>query len=283
MSQLILITGGTSGIGRAAAFSLAAAGHEVLVCGRLPQRLDATLAELRAAHPDAKADGVLGDLSTLGGMRSVVAQVRGRTDRLDAIVNNAGALFTSRRLTTDGLEQTLALNHLAPFVLTCELSALLAPGSRVVTTSSSMHRLGRLDPDDLQAEGVFVPPLVYATSKLANVLFTRELARRMRSREVGAHCVHPGVTRSGFGRSDAWYVAAVWRALGPALRSPERAAATLVTLAAEPQPLERSGGYWVDGARVAPHRKAQDDELAGALWRRSAELTGSDLTAAVAA
>lgn len=280
MFERILITGATGGIGRAAAFSLAADGRAVLVAGRSAERVRDTLADLRAAHPGAAVDGVVGDLATLAGVRSVAAQVRERTDRLDALVNNAGALFTQRRVTADGFEQTMALNHFAPFALTCELAPLLAAGSRVVTTSSSMHRLGRLDLDDFGLRGAFVPPVVYATSKLANVLFTRELARRMRPRGVAAHCVHPGVTRSGFGKGDAWYVAAVWRALGPVLRSPERAAQALVTLAADARPLEDSGGYWVDGAVRRPHRKALDDDLAAGLWARSAELTGTDLPVA---
>jgi retinol dehydrogenase 12 len=279
MRQRILVTGATSGIGRAAAFALAADGHEVLLAGRSRERVEGVIVALNDAHPGSRVEGVVGDLSTLAGVGSVAEQVRDRTDHLDALVNNAGALFTSLRMTDDGFEQTLALNHLAPFALTCELLPLLGDGSRVVTTASEMHRLGRLDPDNLDARGVFVPPVVYGSSKLANILFTRELARRLEASGIGVHCFHPGVVRTGFGKSDARYVAIVWAALGPILRSPEEGARTLTMLAGARQPAQLSGTYWIDGAPAEPHRKGQDDALAARLWERSAELTGLDLPA----
>jgi retinol dehydrogenase-12 len=187
------------------------------------------------------------------------------------LANNAGALFAGRKETSEGLERTLALNHLAPFLLTNLLRDRLA-GGRVVTTASDAHESGRLDLDDLQSEKSFAAMRVYGTSKLCNILFTRELARR--APELHANCFHPGVVRTGFGKNEN----GIWKVLttigSPFFRSPERGARSLVWLALSDQAAELDGEYVQDEKVAKPSAQAQNDELARKLWERSAELVG---------
>ncbi len=277
----VLITGATDGIGRAAAVALAREGHALMLVGRSAERAEATREAVAAVAPDpARVQVLLADLGRMDEVRRLAAEVRDRTEHLDVLANNAGALFTSRRVTEDGLEATMALNHFAPFLLTAELLPLLraAPGgagARVITTASNAHANARMDLDDLQMERRWTPPGAYGTSKLANVLFTRALARRLEGSHVVAQCFHPGVVRTGFGKKDAWYVAAVWRGIGPFLRTPERGGRTLVHLATATEALEGPGRYWYDERPATPSARAQDDELADGLWARSAQLVGA--------
>ena len=189
----VILTGATRGIGNAAAATLAERGADVAVVGRDPDRVAQTARET-GAH------GHVADLARMDEVRRLAAELRERYPRIDVLVNNAGALFTSRHETPDGFEQTFALNHLAPFLLTNLLLDRLS-GARVVTTASDAHRGGVLDLEDLQSEkGRFRGMQVYGTTKLCNILFTRELQRR--HPELAANCFHPGVIRTGFGKSD---------------------------------------------------------------------------------
>jgi NAD(P)-dependent dehydrogenase (short-subunit alcohol dehydrogenase family) len=194
--------------------------------------------------------------------------------RIDVLANNAGAMFTSRHVTPDGFEQTFALNHLAPFLLTNLLpERLTASEARVVTTASDAHKGGVLDLDDLQAErGRFRPGRVYGTSKLCNILFTRELQRR--NPGIAANCFHPGVIRTGFGKNDGALVRLSLTLAGPFLRSPESGSRSLVWLALDPAAGELRGRYVEKERPVEPSAQAQDDRLAADLWERSEELTG---------
>jgi NAD(P)-dependent dehydrogenase (short-subunit alcohol dehydrogenase family) len=274
-----LVTGATDGIGRAAAIALARAGHEILLVGRSAERAEAARRAVAAAAPDpARVHVLLADLSRMDEVRRLAAEVRARAGHLDVLANNAGALFTTRRVTPDGFEATMALNHLAPFLLTAELMPLLraAPeGARVIATASNAHANAAIDLDDLQLERRWSPPGAYGTSKLANVLFTRALARRLEGTRVVAQCFHPGVVRTGFGKKDAWYVALVWRGIGPLLRSSERGARTLVHLATADEALAGPGRYWVDERPATASARARDDALADGLWERSAHLVGA--------
>ena len=194
-------------------------------------------------------------------------------DRLDVLANNAGAMFTSRHVTPDGFEQTFALNHLAPFLLTnLLLDRLTDSHARVVTTASDAHKGAVLDLDDLQSErGRFRPGRAYSRSKLCNVLFTRELQRRHPA--IAANCLHPGVIRTGFARNNGMLARIGATLVGPFLRSPETGARSLVWLAVDPAAGELRGRYVEKERPVEPTAQAQDDRLAKELWERSEQLT----------
>jgi NAD(P)-dependent dehydrogenase (short-subunit alcohol dehydrogenase family) len=213
----------------------------------------------------------LADLTSMAAVRGLAEELRTQYAHIDVLANNAGALFASRRVTDEGFELTFALNHLAPFLLTNLLRDRLE-GGRVVTTASDAHKGGRLELDDLQSEKSYAAMRVYGTSKLCNILFTRELARR--APELHANCFHPGVVRTGFGKNDN----GIWKLLttlgGPFFRSPERGARSLVWLALSDEAAELTGTYVVDEKVEQPTRQAQNDELARELWVRSAELVG---------
>jgi len=213
----------------------------------------------------------IADLSLMSEVRRLAVELRTRHEQVDVLANNAGALFASRKQTAEGFEQTFALNHLAPFLLTNLLRDRLA-GGRVVTTASDAHKSGLLDLDDLQSEQSYGAMRVYGTSKLCNILFTRELARR--APELHANCFHPGVVRTGFGKNDN----GIWKVLttlgGPFFRSPERGARSLVWLARSDEAGLLTGEYIEDEKVVTPSAQAQDETLARGLWEHSAELTG---------
>ena len=267
----VLLTGATRGIGRAAAVELAGRGAVVALVGRDPARVGAVAREAAAAGGGAPVHEHVADLTLMAEVRGLAGEVRDRYEHVDVLANNAGALFSSRKVTSEGFEQTFALNHLAPFLLTNLLRDRLR-GGRVVTTASDAHKSGRLDLDDLQSEKSYAAMRVYGTTKLCNVLFTRELARR--APELQANCFHPGVVRTGFGKNEN----GVWKLLttlgGPFFRSPERGARSLVWLALSDEAAALTGQYIEDERIARPSAQAQDDVLAEHLWERSAELVG---------
>jgi NAD(P)-dependent dehydrogenase (short-subunit alcohol dehydrogenase family) len=268
---VVLITGATRGIGRAAAVELARQGCEVAIVGREPERVQEVAQEARAAGAGAPVREHVADLSLMAEVRTLASEVKGRHAKLDVLANNAGALFASRGLTSEGIERTFALNHLAPFLLTNLLRDCLN-GGRVVTTSSDAHTGGHLDLDDLQSERSYAAMRVYGTTKLCNILFTRELAKR--APELHANCFHPGVVRTGFGKNEN----GIWRVLttlgAPFFRSPERGARSLVWLARSQESAGLTGAYVQDEKVLEPSAQARDETLAEALWERSAELVG---------
>ena len=258
-------------IGQAAAVQLARAGAELAVVGRDPERVERVAGEAEAAGSGARVHQHVADLSLMAGVRALAAEVLDRYERIDVLANNAGALFSTRRETAEGLERTFALNHLAPFLLTNLLRERLA-GGRVVTTASDAHTGGLLDLEDLQSESSYAAMRVYGTTKLCNILFTRELARR--APELRANCFHPGVVRTGFAKEEG----GIWKLLttlgAPFFRSPARGARSLVWLALSEEAGTLSGEY-VENEKVrSPSAQAQDSSLAAALWERSAELAG---------
>jgi retinol dehydrogenase 12 len=268
---VVVITGATRGIGRAAAVELARRGAEVALVGREPERVRTVAQEAKAAGGGAPVHQHVADLALMSSVRTLADELRARYERIDVLANNAGAVFASRRQTSEGLEQTFALNHLAPFLLTNLLRDRLR-GGRVVTTASDAHESGRLDLDDLQSEKSYAAMRVYGTSKLCNILFTRELARR--APELHANCFHPGTVRTGFAKNDN----GIWKILttlgGPFFRSPERGARSLVWLALSDDAASLTGQYVEDEKVAVPSAQAQDDELARRLWERSAQLVG---------
>jgi NAD(P)-dependent dehydrogenase (short-subunit alcohol dehydrogenase family) len=258
-----VITGATGGIGRAAAVELSRRGAEVAIVGRDPDRVKETAGGVMHEH--------VADLSSLDEVRRLADELLEHYERIDVLANNAGAMFTSRRETPDGYEQTFALNHLAPFLLTTLLLPRLREcRARVVTTASDAHGGGALDLDDLQGVNSFRAMRTYSTSKLCNVLFTRELARR--EPDVTATCFHPGVVRTGWGKNDGLLYRVGLTAISPFLRSPERGARSLVWLALSEEAAELDGVYVQDEKVLAPSPAAQDDMLAAALWEASEEL-----------
>jgi retinol dehydrogenase 12 len=268
---LVLLTGATRGIGRAAAIELARQGAEVALVGREGERVEAVAQEARAAGGGASVHEHIADLSLMADVRALAQEVRERYQHIDVLANNAGALFASRGETSEGLERTFALNHLAPFLLTNLLLDRL-DGARVVTTSSDAHKSGRLDLDDLQSEKSYSAMRVYGTSKLCNILFTRELAKR--SLQLHANCFHPGVVRTGFGKNEN----GIWKLLttlgGPFFRSPEKGASSLVWLSLSEQAGALNGEYVQDEKVLTPSGQARNEILAEGLWEHSAQLAG---------
>jgi retinol dehydrogenase-12 len=267
----VLLTGATRGIGRAAAIELAREGAEVALVGREAERVDAVAREARAAGGGAPVHEHVADLMLMADVRVLAEEVRERYERIDVLANNAGALFASRKETSEGFEQTFALNHLAPFLLTALLRDRL-DGGRVVTTASDAHKSGSLDLDDLQSQKSYAAMRVYGTSKLCNILFTRELAKR--APELHANCFHPGVVRTGFGKNEN----GIWKILttlgSPFFRSPQRGARSLLWLSLSDEAGALTGEYVQDEKVLSPSAQAQDDMLAEGLWERSAGLVG---------
>jgi NAD(P)-dependent dehydrogenase (short-subunit alcohol dehydrogenase family) len=267
----VLLTGATRGIGRAAAIGLAEQGAEVALVGRDAERVRAVAQEARAKDGGAPVHEHVADLMLMSEVRALAEEVRGRYGQIDVLANNAGALFASRKETTEGFERTFALNHLAPFLLTNLLRDRLG-GGRVLTTASDAHESGLLDLEDLQSQRSYSAMRVYGTSKLCNILFTRELAKR--APELHANCFHPGVVRTGFGKNEN----GIWKVLttlgGPFFRSPERGARSLIWLALSDEAAALSGAYVQDEKVREPSAQAQDDDLAVGLWERSAKLVG---------
>jgi NAD(P)-dependent dehydrogenase (short-subunit alcohol dehydrogenase family) len=269
-----VITGASSGIGRAASVALAGLGATVVLVCRDRGRGESAMAEVAAAATGGKPVLELADLASLEQVRGLADRL-GELPRVDVLVNNAGVVLGTRQLTVDGLEHTIALNHLVPFLLTNLLLGKLQASApaRVVTVTSVAHRGARLELDDLQLERRYLPMLAYANSKLANILFTSELAARLDGTGVTANCVHPGTVRTGFGRSGSGSLRLGMGIARPFLRSAQAGARTVVYLASSPDVAGQSGGYYVSCKRRTPAAAARDAQTARRLWDISARLT----------
>lgn len=283
--QTILVTGATSGVGRETALALARLGARVLVHGRDRERGAAVVEALqRAGSPDPLFFAA--DFRSLADVRALAEEIRDHTATLDVLVNNAGAHFREGGLTQEGIERTFAVNHLAPFLLTNELLETIPPEGRIVTVASEVHR--RADPidlDDVRTIADYDGFEAYARSKLANVLFTRELARRLDDRT--ANCCHPGfVPGSGIWRDSGLPLRGFMTVLsfvpswltGGVVESPAEAAQTSVYLAASPAVEDVTGEYFVDCEAVEPAPPARDLEAQRDLWAASAEMVGLETT-----
>jgi NAD(P)-dependent dehydrogenase (short-subunit alcohol dehydrogenase family) len=272
--KVIVITGATSGIGEVAADRLAAKGARILFVARDHARGEATLKHLRAIAHGAEHRVFYADLSRLSEMKRVAAEIADSEPRIDVLVNNAGALFNSRKLTEDGLETTFALNHMAYFVVTNLLRGRLAPGARIVSTASDAHKGARLDFSDLQSARHYSGYAAYGRSKLCNILFTRELARRLAGTGITANCLHPGFVATRFGDQSGGVMSLGIRAAKTFAITPEQGAETIVYLACSPDVAEASGGYYVKCKPATPTPEARNDTDAKRLWDISAELSG---------
>ncbi len=272
-----VITGATSGIGLAAAEALAARGASLALVGRDRARGEAALARVRAAAPDVRANVHYADLLRMGEVRRLGAELLATYPRIDVLVKNAGALFRERAVTEEGLERTFALNHMAYFLLTELLRERLAASApaRVVSVASRAHQQAQgLDLDDLNLERQYSGWTAYCRSKLANILFTRELARRLSGTGVTANCLHPGFVASRFGDNNRgafrWGIGVAKRLFAI---SEARGAETVVHLASDPAVAATTGGYFADSKPATPTRTAQDDRTAARLWEISIKLT----------
>ena len=272
--RTVLVTGATGGIGKATALGLAAMGAHVAITGRDMGRTDAAAAEIRAASGE-RVDAFVADLSAQSQVRGLVAEILQRLPRIDVLVNNVGGFWNTRHVTADGLERTFALNHLAPFLLTNLLLDRLmrSASARVVTVSSNAHAMGRIDFDDLQGECSYSGALAYNQSKLANVLFTYELATKLQGTSVTVNALHPGVVRTAFGAEDP---ASVQRFLIPFVRpfmkSPTQGAATSIHLASAPELAHVTGRYFADSKEKRSAEGSYDEAAAARLWQVSADL-----------
>jgi NAD(P)-dependent dehydrogenase (short-subunit alcohol dehydrogenase family) len=272
--KTVVITGATSGIGEVAADRLAAKGARIVFIARDQKRGEETLKHLNAIAPGQAHKAYYGDLSRLSEMKRVGAEIAAGEPTIDVLINNAGAAFMTRQATEDGLEKTFALNHMSYFVLTELLRPRLGAGGRIVSTASTAHRGTHLDFDDLQSEKKYSGFSVYGRSKLCNILFTRELARRRAGTGITANCLHPGFVATRFGNANGGLFAI---ALGLAKNfalSPEQGASTIIYLASSPDVENTTGLYFDKCKPVTPSREAQNDVDAKRLWDVSAKIAG---------
>jgi retinol dehydrogenase 12 len=269
-----VVTGATSGIGQAAATALARQGATVVLVGRDRGRTEAAAARIAAVSASPPKTEIA-DLASLEQVRALAGRLA-ELDRIDVLINNAGLVLGERRVTPDGFEHVFAVNHLAPFLLTNLLLPKLTASApaRVVTVSSDAHSAARLDLSDPNLERAWESWRSYANSKLANIWFTRELARRLAGTEVTANCLHPGVVRTGFGQDSRPLLKLGITIARPFMLSPERGADTIVYLASSPDVAGQTGGYYVKRQRREPSAAARDDTLARELWDLSEQLTG---------
>jgi NAD(P)-dependent dehydrogenase (short-subunit alcohol dehydrogenase family) len=276
--KVCLVTGATSGIGQITARELARLGARVIIVGRSPEKTEATLRQIREGTGATAIESMITDLSSQAGVRQLAEQVRARCDRLDVLVNNAGAMFLKPVESVDGIEMTLALNHLSYFLLTNLLLPLLeasAP-SRIVTVASDAHKGVSLDFDDLQGKKKYGGWRAYQRSKLANILFTNELARRLDGTKVTANSLHPGFVRTNLldvvgNRWRGWLIRAIADRIA---LSPEKGARTSIYLASSSDVAGVTGRYFVKEKPVASSPQSRVAADAQRLWQISEEMTG---------
>ncbi|HSV22943.1 MAG TPA: SDR family oxidoreductase [Xanthobacteraceae bacterium] len=274
--KVVVITGATSGIGQIAATRLAALGARIILVARNPQRAETTLAKLREVGPELAHRAHFADLSVLADMKRVGQEIATAEPRIDVLINNAGNVFSRRELTPDGLERTFATNHMAYFVLTGCLRECLqaAAPSRIVNTASAAHIGRTLDFDDLQLATHYTVMTAYGRSKLANILFTRELARRLAGTGVTANCLHPGFVTTGLGQRDGGIFGMMVRFTMLFAGRAEYGAQTIVHLASSPDVASVSGAYFISSRQTEPATAARDDVAAKRLWAESERIAG---------
>jgi NAD(P)-dependent dehydrogenase (short-subunit alcohol dehydrogenase family) len=274
--KVVVITGATSGIGQIAATRLAALGARIVLVARDRERADVALAKLQEVGPNVAHSAHIADLSILAEMKRVGREILAAEQRIDVLINNAGNVFPTRQVTPDGLECTFATNHMAYFVLTHELRERLVASApaRIVNTASAAHIGRSLDFDDLQLTKEYGIMTAYGRSKLANILFTRELARRLAGTGVTANCLHPGFVATGLGQRAGgifgWAVRFTMLFAGQA----KRGAQTIVHLASSPDVASVSGAYFISSRQAEPSPAARDDLAARRLWDESERIAG---------
>ena len=274
--KVVVITGATSGIGEVAARRLAGMGARIVLIARDKARGEAALASLPGSGASSPHSIHYGDLARISELKRLAREIAAAEPRIDVLINNAGAGFGSRQLTEDNLERTFAINHMAYFALTLGLRdrLLAAAPARIVNTASDAHKGAKLDFDDLQAAHGFAPMKAYGRSKLCNILFTRELGRRLRGQGVTANCLHPGFVATRIGDDIEGFTASLFRLAKYFALTPEQGAETIVYLASSPDVADSSGEYFYKCRTAQTTVEARNDEDARRLWTESAKLSG---------
>ncbi len=276
--RTVVVTGGNSGVGKATATALAAAGAHTVITARSRARGDEAVADIRRASGSQHVDLVVFDLADLASVGEGAATLLDRYQHIHVLINNAGLVLSDRAVTKDGFEATFAINHLGPFHLTQLLTdrLLASAPARVVNVASTAHRSARLGVGfgDLQSEQHYRGMQVYGRSKLANILFTNELARRLPADRVTANSLHPGTVATGYARDGdaSGFLAFGVKVIKPFIRSPEQGARTSVYLASSPEVAGVTGRYFVSCRPRTPSAAARDEDAAGLLWSVSEEM-----------
>ena len=283
-----IVTGANSGIGKATATALAGMGAHVVMVARSRERGEAALGDVRRASGNAKVDLLLADLSSQASIRQLAAEILAAYPSIDVLVNNAGAMHTSRSVTVDGIETTWATNHLNYVLLTHLLLDRIKASApaRIVNVSSRAHARSTINFDDLQFERGYSIMRCYGQSKLANVLFTYELARRLEGTGVTANCLHPGVVRTGFAKNSSGplgtFIAGGARVAGMFFISPEKGAETSSHLASSPAVEGVTGKYFARSKEAQSNAESHDREIALRLWEVSERMCGIATTVGAA-
>jgi retinol dehydrogenase 12 len=275
-AKLAIVTGASAGIGLHTALGLARVGMRVVMVGRDPERTAAAQRFVAERAPGAEPETGLADFSSLAEVRALATGILARQERIDVLVNNAGMIASHAGFSADGYEITIAVNHLAPFLLTHLLLDRLKESApaRIVTVASQAHRGTRLDPAMLTWPAVWSPLSAYGRSKLANILFTRMLARRLDPKVVTATCLHPGMIATRIGNNAGIVAGLGWRLVKTFLPGPDKGAETSIFLATVADPVPFHGAYVIDKRVAEPDTAARDDSLAEAVWQESAKLVG---------
>lgn len=272
--KVCLITGGTNGIGKSAARELARLGATVIIVGRDAQKTAQVVTEIRAASDNKNVDSLLGDLSSQGDIRRLATEFKRKYSYLHVLLNNAGGFFMQRQLSVDGIEMTFALNHLAYFLLTDLLLDTIQASApaRIINVSSGAHTSGKIEFDNLQGERNYSAS-AYGHSKLGNILFTMELARRLEGTSVTVNALHPGFVSTGFGKNNPGFLMKLMRVVVPLIaRSPEKGAETSIYLASSPEVEKITGKYFYDSKVTPMAPQATDMAVAKKLWDVSAAM-----------
>ncbi len=277
--KVILITGGTSGIGRASLQALAADANRIVFTARDEAKAKETLDNIVNDSGNEEIQYIIGDLSVQSGVRKVAEEFKSRFERLDVLINNAGGYFHNRMSTGDNFEYTFALNHLAYFALSLLLLEMIEKSvpARIINVASEASRTGHIDFDDLMAERKYDGIRAYCQSKLANLLFTYELDRKLKGRNITVNAVHPGSVRTNFGNDAKGVYRFFFNLYIPFMRKPEKGAETVIYLARSTSVEGESGKYFKDKKEIRSNKESYDREVASRLWKKSMELTGLGL------
>jgi NAD(P)-dependent dehydrogenase (short-subunit alcohol dehydrogenase family) len=275
-TRVAVVTGASAGIGRHTALGLARSGMRVVLVGRNPERTEAARRFVAERVPGAEIETVLADFASLDSVRALAAEVLALCKRIDVLVNNAGLISPRYAVSGDGYEITVAVNHLAPFLLTNLLLGRLKSSvpARIVTVASQAHRRAQLDPATMTRPADWTPLSAYGRSKLANILFTRALARRLDPAIVTACCLHPGMIATDIGDRAGSLAGLGWRLAKLFLPGPDKGAATSIFLATVADPKPFHGAYLIDKVIAEPDTAARDEGLGEVVWQESARLVG---------
>jgi NAD(P)-dependent dehydrogenase (short-subunit alcohol dehydrogenase family) len=271
-----MVTGASDGIGVVTALALAQMGAEVIVVGRNREKCDAVVTRIKQETDNPQVEFMLADFSDLAQVRRLTEDFKSRWSKLHVLVNNAGVLQLTRRMTADGHEMMFGVNHLAHFLLTLLLLDTIKASApaRIVIVSSGSHLQGKLDFDDLHSKKRFSPTGVYGNSKLANVLFTYEIARRLEGTGVTANALHPGFIKTNMAANNGWFVRLLLPLIHSSSLTPEQGAQTSIYLASSPEVEGISGKYFIKCEQVPSSPASHDQETAARLWQESLKLTG---------